>query len=96
MILIYTHHITPRVLYTMDVVFKTVLNIPFQITDNKEEFENNNSPKIAYTKVNEDFDVFIQSDNLLFESDIKIKTIDDAHTYIHARTYTYMHDYIHQ
>lgn len=76
MILIYTHHITPRVLYAMDVVFKTVLNTSFQITDDKEEFKNNGSPKIAYTKANEGFDVYIKSNNLLFENDIKTKIIE--------------------
>ncbi len=76
MILIYTHHISPRVLYAMDVVFKTVLNTPYQIIDNKEAFRNSNSPKIAYTKANEGFDVFIESDDLLFESDIRTKTIE--------------------
>ncbi|MBA4241088.1 MAG: hypothetical protein C0448_10195 [Sphingobacteriaceae bacterium] len=82
MILIYTHHITPRVSYAMDVVFKTVLNISFQLTDNKEEFKNNKSTKIAYTKLNENFEVFIQSDNLLFESDIKTKIIDAEKEYV--------------
>ena len=76
MILIYTHHISPRVLYAMDVVFKTVLNTPYQIIDNKEEFRNSISSKIAYTKANEGFDVFIESNDLLFESDIRTKTIE--------------------
>lgn len=82
MILIYTHHITARVLYAMDVVFKTVLNTPFQITDNIEEFKNNNSPKIAYSKINEGFDVFIESNNLLFETDIKTKIFEAEESYV--------------
>jgi len=82
MILIYTHHITPRVVYAMDVVFKTVLNTSFQITDNKEEFNNSKSPKIAYTKTNEGFDAFIESDNLLFESDIKTKIVEAEKEYV--------------
>lgn len=82
MILIYTHHITPRVLYAMDVVFKTVINTSFQLTDNKEEFRKNNSPKFAYTRFNDGFDVFIESDNLLFESDIKTKIIDAEKEYV--------------
>jgi len=52
MILIYTHHITPRISYTMDIVFKTVLNISVHLTDNKEDFKNNNTLKIAYTTFN--------------------------------------------
>lgn len=76
MILIYTHHITPRVVYAMDVVFKTVLNTPYQITDSKEEFNNSNTSKIAYTKSNEGFDVFLESDYILFESDIRTKIVE--------------------
>jgi hypothetical protein len=82
MILIYTHHITTRVLYAMDVVFKTVLNTPFQITDNIEEFKNSNFPKLAYCEVNEGFDVFIESDNLLFETDIKTKNVEAEKSYV--------------
>ena len=82
MILIYTHHITPRISYTMDVVFKTVLNISVQLTDNKDDFKNNNTLKIAYTTFNEGFDVFIESNNLLFETDIKTKIVEVEKEYI--------------
>ncbi len=82
MILIYTHHITPRISYTMDIVFKTVLNISVHLTDNKEDFKNNNTLKIAYTTFNEGFDVFIESNNLLFETDIKTKIVEVEKEYI--------------
>ena len=72
MILIYTDYITARVTYTMDLVFKTVINTSFELTTSKEVFNNSKLSKIAYTKVNEGFDVFIKSDTLLFETDIKI------------------------
>ena len=71
MILIYTDYITARVTYTMDLVFKTVINTSFELTTSKEVFNNSKLSKIAYTKVNEGFDVFIKSDTLLFETDIK-------------------------
>jgi hypothetical protein len=72
MILIYTDYITARVTYTMDLVFKTVINTSFKLTTSKEVFNNSKLSKIAYKKVNEGFDVFIKSDTLLFETDIKI------------------------
>ena len=72
MILIYTDYITARVTYTMDLVFKTVINTSFELTTSKEVFNNSKLSKIAYTEVNEGFDVFIKSDTLLFETDIKI------------------------
>jgi hypothetical protein len=66
----------------MDVVFKTVLNISVQLTDNKDDFKNNNTLKIAYTTFNEGFDVFIESNNLLFETDIKTKIVEVEKEYI--------------
>ena len=76
MILIYTPHITTRVLYAMDIVFKTVLQTDYKLTDHKEEFIGYNKCKIAYTKVNEDFPVFIKSNDILFETDINAKIIE--------------------
>lgn len=76
MILIYTHHITTRVLYAIDVVFKTVLQTEYKLTDHKEEFIGYDKCKIAYTKINEDFSVFIESDDLLFETNIKTRLVE--------------------
>ena len=82
MILIYTHQITNRVSYAMDVVFKIVLQTEYQLIDNKEEFMNCDQAKIAYTKINEGFSFFIKSDDILFESDIKTKTIEGDSKYL--------------
>lgn len=71
MILIYTHTITTRVLYTADLVFGNVLGTAYILTDNKNEFEEYTSPKIAYTSFVMNTDAFIQSNSLLFETDIK-------------------------
>jgi hypothetical protein len=81
-ILIYTPHITTRVLYAMDIVFKTVLQTDYKLTDHKEEFIGYNKCKIAYTKVNEDFPVFIKSNDILFETDINAKTIEVDNEYL--------------
>ncbi len=71
MILIYTHKITPRVLYTMNLVFDSVLGLPYKLTNDKKEFEECNAPKIAYTSSKMNDEIFIQADSLLFETDIK-------------------------
>ena len=71
MILIYTHTITSRVTYTTDLVFSSVLGMPYKLTDDKKEFEGYALPKIAYTSSAVNAEVFIQSDVLLFETDIK-------------------------
>jgi hypothetical protein len=79
MILVYTHQLTPRFSYTIDLVFKTVLNVDFKTTTDLTEFENSNLVKIAYTSANQNFDVFIQSSNLLFETGIKPFNIEVDH-----------------
>jgi hypothetical protein len=71
MILAYTHTITSRVTYAMNLVFGTVLNIPYELTDNKKYFEDYTLPKIAYTTELNVVGIYIQSDTLLFEIDIK-------------------------
>ena len=76
-LLIYTQHITPRVAYTMDLVFNTVLNTPYEITDNKNYFETYSLPKIAYTSNSNISGIFIHSDIILFETTIE-KTLPVA------------------
>ena len=71
MILIYTHIKTTRVFYTMDLVFANVLGIAYKLTDDKKEFDEYNGAKVAYTNSVVNAEVFIQSNVLLSESDIK-------------------------
>ncbi len=71
MILIYTHTITPRIAYAMDLVFNTVLNVKFQLTDDLPQFNVSTLPKIAYTVSKSDNGLFIRSSSLLFETDVK-------------------------
>ena len=68
MILIYTHSITSRVTYTMDLVFGTVLNTAYKLTDDKKEFEEYTLPKLAYTSDLSLSRIFILSNSLLFET----------------------------
>ena len=70
MILIYTHTITARITYVMDLVFGNVLNTPYKLTSDLKLFEEYNLPKIAYTSLSA-AEVFIESSALLFETDIK-------------------------
>ena len=68
MILIYTHSITSRVTYTMDLVFGTVLNTDYKLTDDKKEFEEYTLPKLAYTTELNTSRISILSNSLLFET----------------------------
>lgn len=70
MLLIYTHIITERLRYTLDIVFEKALQTSFQLTTDLEEFNKSRYPKLAYTKSNNGFNLFIHSDDLLFETSI--------------------------
>jgi hypothetical protein len=71
LILIYTHTITPRINYTIDLIFSTVLNCPYKLTNDILLYKESILPKIAYTNENKGFDVYLKSDILLFETNIK-------------------------
>ena len=73
MILIYTHTITPRIKYTVDLIFNVVLHCPYNITDDVLFYHDSVSPKIAYANENKGFTVFLKSNTLLLETDIKQK-----------------------
>ncbi len=71
MILIYTPNITARVVYTFELVFGSVLNTAYTLTNNLQEFNQSHNYKIAYSQNVITNCVFIKADNLLFETDIK-------------------------
>ena len=71
MILIFTHLITPRVAYAIDVVFNAVLQSDYQLTSDIEFYNTSTLPKFAYTTNTTDFDVCVVSTKLLFETGIK-------------------------
>lgn len=71
MILIYTHTLTPRVAYAMDLVFDTVLNVSFQLTDDLQQFNISTLSKIAYAPSKLGSGLFIRSSSLLFETGMK-------------------------
>jgi hypothetical protein len=70
-IVIYTHNITPRVSYTMNLVFERVLNVPFELTDDLQFYQSSSLPKLAYTNSREEIEFFIEPEGLLFEDDIR-------------------------
>lgn len=71
MILIYTHNITARISYAMDLVFGNVLNGSFQLTTDLEAYRRSSSPKLVYAKQQPGNELFMQADDLLFETVIR-------------------------
>lgn len=70
MILIYSHTLSNRLKYVTDLIFKTVLSIDCELTDDLIYFQSKEIPKIAYTNNKETSSVYIHSDTILFETDV--------------------------
>lgn len=75
MIIIYSKQITERLNYTLDLIFNSVLEVGFELTDDKELFLDSHFPKIKYS--DEDFGdgLFLNPHKLLFETGISAQEI---------------------
>jgi hypothetical protein len=75
--LLYSQHITSRLQYIVDFISKELFNEPVIITNDKNQFIENNQPKINYSDVefSED-EFFIRKTSLLFEKGIQQQHID--------------------
>jgi hypothetical protein len=79
MLLVYTHKITPRLTYTFKHICKRILNIEVSFTSKIEDFITHNSIKMSYTRQPLSNEIFVKSNDLLFEqglSDIEINVQD--------------------
>ncbi|SDS72074.1 polysaccharide deacetylase family protein [Winogradskyella sediminis] len=79
MLLVYTHKITPRVTYTFKHICKRILGIEVRFTSKVEDFIAHDSLKMSYTKQPLSSELFIRSNDLLFETglsdiDINVQT----------------------
>ncbi len=82
MILIYAHNLSNRFKYTAELIFKSVLNIDYQLTDDKDFFKSSQVAKIAYTNETNLSSVYIDCDVLLFETHIKTEFPSPKKEYI--------------
>jgi hypothetical protein len=75
MLLVYTHKITPRFKYTFKHICKRILGLEVSFTSKVEDFIAHNSLKMSYAKQPLSNELFVRSNELLFEnglSDIAI------------------------
>lgn len=75
MLLVYTHKITPRLTYTFKHICKRILGLEVSFTSKIEDFIAHDSLKMSYTKQPLSNELFVRSNELLFEvglSDIDI------------------------
>jgi len=83
MLLVYTHKITPRVTYTFKHICKRILGIEVRFTSKVEDFIAHDSLKMSYTKQPLSSELFIRSNDLLFETglsdiDINVQTWENT------------------
>lgn len=71
MILLYSHSLTPRLAYTAELVFRSVLGWEYRLSDDVEEYRRSGLPKLAYTAQDPGAGLFLESGSLLFEQDIR-------------------------
>lgn len=71
-ILIYTEKITPRVQYIFDFVLKEFSGLDFELTTNVQFFEASENPKISYSTKPFQDEIFLQSDEFLFGTDLDV------------------------
>jgi hypothetical protein len=79
MIAIYTDSITPRLQYTLNLVFKTVLGIDYVLLTDKQTFSASSLPKISYSKEKVSDEIHFFATSLLFENNIQPQTICVTH-----------------
>jgi hypothetical protein len=70
LILIYTHTLSPRITYAMDLIFGTVLQTPYELTSDRQAFETSALPKLAYAKEPGMAKIRIKPHGLLLEKTI--------------------------
>lgn len=68
MLLIYTHQITNRVKYTFHVIFRHVLKIDIEFTNDKKYFTSFNGPKLSYSNAPLSDELHFKCEELLFEN----------------------------
>lgn len=69
-LLIYTHQLSPRLQYTLDLVFKEVLLTGYEITTDINYYNKHQQPRLAYTIEAPEHGLFIKSSAILFENKI--------------------------
>ncbi len=70
MVLVYTNDITARVHHSFDFVFREVLGVEVDITDERERFLQHEGPRVNYSEERFENEFWIRPAELLFETDI--------------------------
>lgn len=74
--LIYSPDISPRLKYTLDLVFRSILQVDYRITNVKDEIANHSGARLNYSSENIEGVPFLQAHGLLFQDNILELDID--------------------
>ncbi|MEP7127589.1 MAG: polysaccharide deacetylase family protein, partial [Chitinophagales bacterium] len=74
-LLIYSPHNSPRLQYTLQLLFNIVLGVAYEFTTDEHRFSAFGGAKISYGKTTGSAALFLHADELLFENDIKLVSI---------------------
>lgn len=75
-LLIFAPEITPRIEYTFELIFNTILGIELIFTTNPDEFQQSALPKINYSQANLYSGLFLKAHSLLFKKNITVQEIE--------------------
>ncbi len=70
MLLVYSPSSSPRLIYILDFIFKDILGINYQLTQDATEFRKSTMPKFSYAESPQGDEPFFFSTKLLFEKGI--------------------------
>ena len=77
-ILVFVPEITPRILFTFEFIFQTILRNEVVFTADSEEFITSSLPKINYSQTNFSSGLFLKAHSLLFEKNIAFQEITEV------------------
>jgi hypothetical protein len=75
-LLIFVPQINPRITYTFSLFFNSLINAPYRLTINNEEYKTHTGPKFCYADKPVDSGLFLSSSKLLFETGINEQAIE--------------------
>lgn len=75
MLLIYVSKLTNRIGYTLNLIFKSILHVPFEITMNKKYFCSYDGAKLCYSAEKIGDGLYINPVSLLFQTSIETQDI---------------------
>ncbi len=86
MLIFYSESITNRLKYIVEFIFKDILQIKYELTDDIDRFRQHSGPKINYSKQPIDDSLFFYATPLLFEKGVKQQEFS-VFDYRHGRVF---------